>query len=232
MNRINKLGMDLISYKEELMKDYPKIVRDSLMLAIEQLASTQVIDADAFGLIKNDGVGATEFKRYIEASTMYMKTEEEILLEFKKLEDQLKEIISAKELQNVKTSIVTKQDVVMINRGFIFNEEFVREFFDVEDEKDMLDLMKRRGFVEKFAVLRLNAIFKPFLLRAKEEHPEVVVDLSYVFFDVEEEGYKMDIFFAIKEEMFDDIETLNTYVDKVKDIVEKAEVEFKNKTLI
>lgn len=232
MNRINKLGMELISYKEELTKDYPEIVRKSLFLAIEQLASGQVIDADTLALIKDETINKLGFEQYIEGNALFVKTEEEIAEEFKKLEAQLIGILNEKELNTVKTSVVAKQDLIMINRGFVFDEEFVSKFFGVEDEQNMLELMKRRGFVEKFAVLRLNTIFKPFILKVTEKYPEIAVDLSYVFFDADDNGYKMDIFFPIKEEMFDDLAELGNYVEKVKTVVGEAEEEFAAKTIV
>jgi hypothetical protein len=46
MNRINQKGMDLLGYKEQLLKDYPELVKKSLLLAVEQMVeNSNSIDA-------------------------------------------------------------------------------------------------------------------------------------------------------------------------------------------
>lgn len=233
MNRVNKLGMDLISYKQELLKDYPEIVRKSLMNSIEQIAAAQMIDTDTFGLLKDEAYTHSEFERYIKGHDKFQKNEEEILEEFKKLEARLIEIMKEREMDESLTTVIKSEaESILIFKAFVINEEFANAYFGFEKESDLMDAMKQRGFIEKFALLRLNAIFKPFVLAKINENPQVSIDISFLYFDREKKGYRIDILFSIKETAFDNETELFTYLDSVKEIVNEAQNLFDEKMIV
>ncbi|MFY0516609.1 hypothetical protein ACOMCU_02075 [Lysinibacillus sp. UGB7] len=231
MNRINKVGQEMIEYKNELAKNYPDLVKRSMISVLEQLVSVGTIDLDTLNYVKNESVSIIDFERFIKESPLFEKTKEEIIAELRILEDRLKEILDLKDIEDLKTSIIERDEMVLVNQVFVFDEAFVLRYFDISDESEVTTLMKRGGFVEKLAVLRLNAILKPFLREKKAELEKVEMDLSFVVYDNALQGYKIEIYFAISEDKFDDEEELLAYVDTIMEVAEDARTEFEQKTI-
>ena len=231
MNRINKVGQEMIEYKNELAKNYPDLVKRSMFSVLEQLVTVGTIDLDTLNYIKNESVSIIDFEHFIKESPLFEKTKEEILAELRILEDRLKEILDLKDIEDLKTSIIERDEMVLVNQVFVIDEAFVLRYFDIGEESEVTALMKRNGFAEKFAVLRLNAIFKQFLREKKAELEDVEMDLSFVAYDNALQGYKIEIYFAISEDKFDDEEDLMSYIDTIMEVAEDARMEFEQKTI-
>lgn len=232
MNRINKVGQEMIEYKNELGKSYPDIVKRSMIQVLEQLVSVGTIDLDTLNYVKNESVSIIDFERFIKESSLFEKTKEEIIAELRILEERLKEILELKDIEDLKTSIIESDEMVLVNQAFVIDESFVLRYFDINEESEVTALMKRGGFAEKFAVLRLNAIFKQFLREKKAELEDVEMDLSFVVYDNALQGYKIEIYFAIAEDKFDDEDALMAYIDTIMEVAEDARMEFEQKTMV
>ncbi|TCJ98236.1 UNVERIFIED_ORG: hypothetical protein BDK47_11822 [Anoxybacillus amylolyticus] len=198
MERLNMLGMELLEYKKELMnEEYNKLVKKSLRLAVEQLATHRVIDVNTYEMIQDQTMSLDEFRAYLLMKKPFVKTEEEIFLEFEQIRQQFAMLL---EREDIKTESIVKKDLILATKSFVIDETFVLEYFRV-DETDLFKLMKRKGFVEKFAALRLRAIFEGFLERFA--HSDWIrTDVSLVYFDKEQSNYAIDLFFELPiEEM-------------------------------
>lgn len=138
MNRINQRGMDLIQYKCELMKDYPKIVKDSLYLALEQMVENKVLDMDTYMFIREDSTTATSFEEYLYSKPNFLKTEEEIFAEFEIIRSKLNDKLASHGLDMLHSESVVDKEVILVTKKFCVNEEFTMNYFGVE-EKDLLN---------------------------------------------------------------------------------------------
>ncbi|MFF2531468.1 hypothetical protein ACFVS2_21410 [Brevibacillus sp. NPDC058079] len=230
MNRINQRGMDLIQYKTELMKDYPKLVKDSLYLALDQMVENKILDMDTYMFIKDESCTPASFEEYLYTKTSFLKTEDEIFAEFEVIRFKLNEKLKAHGLHETKTESVIKKDVILVTKKFCVNEEFTMNYFGVE-EKDLLKLMKRRGFVEKYAVLRLTSIFKSFMEKLEMPSNLFLCDMSLVYFDKEENGYSIDLYFELPVEEVEREEKLDHICEDIQIIVEKAQDHYEAKTV-
>lgn len=229
MNRINQKGMELIQYKSELTKDYPELIKNSLVLALEQMVENKVLDLDTYMNIKDDTFQEESFTKYLLTKSSFTKTEEEIFKEFEVLRKILDDKLSEHKAEGLKTESVIDKDVILITRKFCIDEAFTMSYFGV-DEKDLLKLMKRRGFVEKFAVLRLTAIFKE--LMNKVTYPENLfkIDVSLVYFDKDENGYSIDFTFEVNIEHIEKRENLDQICETINSIKKEAEDFYNLKT--
>lgn len=230
MNRINQKGMDLIQYKTELMKDYPKLVKDSLLLALETMVENKVLDMDSYMVIKEEDSDVTSFEEYLISKSQFLKTSEEIFQEFEIIRMGLNEKLIARSLEGLHTESVIDKDLILITKKFCINDDFTMEYFGVK-ENDLLKLMKRRGFIEKFAVLRLSAIFKPFMETLDYPKDLFGCDVSLVYFDKDENGYSIDLYFEIPVEEVEREEKIEDYCNAIKEIVGKAEAHYASKTV-
>lgn len=230
MNRINQRGIELLSYKTELLKDYPDIVRKSLELALEQMVENKVIDLDTYEFVRDASTTLDSLNEYLYTKSQFLKTEEEIFAEFEVIREKLNKRLADHGLDSLATESVIDKDVILVTKKFCINEQFTLEYFGVE-EKDLLKLMKRRGFVEKFAVLRLTAIFKPFMKEVTYPEDLFNCDVSLVYFDKEENGYSIDIFFELPIEEVEKEERIEDMCKEIQVISEKADAFYKEKTI-
>jgi len=229
MNRINKKGMDLIGYKGELVKDYPLLVRNSLLLAIEQMVENNIISLDAYEFVKQDETTLEELQSYLEDHAEFLKSEEEIFAEFEIIRSHLDKVLEDKGMDSLQTESVIDKDVILVTKKFCIDENFTMTYFGVE-EKDLLKLMKRRGFVEKFSVLRLTAIFKQFK-EELEQDEFLKCDVSLVYFDKEENGYSIDIYFELPIEEVEEAGKVGEMCEVIQSIVAKAESHYEERIL-
>lgn len=230
MNRINQKGMDLIGYKSELIKDYPDLVKKSLLLAIEQMVENKIINLDAYEFVKQDETTLEELLSYLEDHDEFLKTEEEIFAEFEVIREKLDKLLEDKGMDYLQTESVIDKDVLLVTKKFCVDEGFTMNYFGVE-EKDLLKLMKRRGFVEKFSVLRLTAIFKAFMEELEYEKDLLTCDVSLVYFDKDENGYSIDVFFELPIEEVEKEEKIEEMCEVIQTIVAKAEKHYEERIL-
>jgi hypothetical protein len=230
MNRINQKGMELIQYKIELSKDYPEIVKNSLILALEQMLENEVIDLDTYMNIKDETFSLESFEKYLLTKPSFLKTEEEIFQEFEALRKILDDKLDELEVEGLKTESIIDKDVILVTRKFCIDEDFTLRYFGVE-EKDLLKLMKRRGFVEKFAVLRLTAIFKQFMEKVTYPKELFDIDVSLVYFDKDENGYSIDFTFEVNIEDIENQEKLDKICEAIKVIKQEVEEFYQKRTI-
>ncbi|PLS15080.1 hypothetical protein CVD28_24920 [Bacillus sp. M6-12] len=230
MNRINQKGMELIQYKKELSKDYPDLIKNSLVLALEQMVENKVLDLDTYMNIKDESFLDTDFGKYLLTKPSFTKTEEEIFKEFEVLRKILDGKLTEHHAEGLKTESIIDKDVILITRKFCINEAFTMSYFGV-DEKDLLKLMKRRGFVEKFAVLRLTAIFKELMTKVTYPEELFTLDVSLVYFDKDENGYSIDLTFEVNIEDVESQKNLDAICEHINNIKKEAEDFYHTKTV-
>ena len=61
MNKFNTLGMEVLDYKTEYLKDYPKLVHDSIGIAIDN--KSDIVD-DIKTHLKDTSLNIEDFKTY------------------------------------------------------------------------------------------------------------------------------------------------------------------------
>lgn len=231
MNRINKKGMDLLGYKQELVKDYPELVKKSLLIAIEQMVENKVINLDAYEFVKQDVTTVEELERYLKEHDEFLKTEVEIFAEFEIIREKLDRMLKEKGSDSLQTESLINKDVLLVTKKFCIDEQFTLNYFGVE-EVDLLKLMKRRGFVEKFSVLRLTAIFKAFMEELEYSQELLKCDVSLVYYDKVENGYSIDVFFELPIEEVEKEEKIEEMCEQIQSIVEKAEKHYEQRILV
>ena len=230
MNRINKQGIELISYSKELANDYPELVRKAMLLALEQMVQSDVLDLDTYNIVLDPSVQGKELEEYLLTKKNFRKTEEEIFVEFENIRNNLNTILEEKGL-HLTTESIAEKDMYLITKKFCINEEFALDYFAVE-EKDLIKLMNRRGFVEKFAVLRLTAIFKALIHELKFSDEQLNFDVSLVYFDKDENGYSIDAYFEMPLAVAEDEEKLKNACDVIANVMEKTTAYYEERMVL
>lgn len=230
MRKINAIGMKLIEYKKELVKDYPQIVIDSLMLAIEKMVDNGEVDLETYKRIENKDEDIDNFISFLLTKEQYRKTFEELFQEYEVFRKEIAEELEMHGLLGLSTETVVEKDVIYITKTFSINENFVMEYFGVE-EKDLISLMKRRGFVEQFVALRLTKILRDIKKEAEVYISLIQIDHSLAYFNEEKSGYNIDLIMIISIDDLCSLENKTKIIAEIKDINALADKKYNNKMI-
>ncbi|MEK3955931.1 hypothetical protein [Psychrobacillus sp. FSL K6-1464] len=226
MNRLNKTGMTLIDYKTELMKEYPQIVRDALITTIAQMKEQKIVTIDAFTYMQDKTIPMEDFNRYLLTQATYAKSDEEMFEEFEVIRKDLMRSL-ANTLGLTSKSMLTKEQIV-VHKKFYMDATFAKNYFQVE-EKDIMNLMKRKGIVEKFAVLRLPKIIGDYCNKHKMENRMIRMDYSMVYYESEGDRYAIDLTFEIGIEKLEHMVDYSEVSDSITQSVEEANLFYATK---
>ena len=163
MNKFNALGMEVLSYKTEYMnKDYPALVHNSIAVAID---SKDNIPEKIKMTLKDMSLDYETFKKNLLTESVCLKTYEELLLEYEAIRASVENKIKKEDenLKNILTFSKVENEEIEIKQEFVITEEFIRNYFSIASEDEFEVLMSRKGFIEKFAILRLTKIFDNFV---------------------------------------------------------------------
>lgn len=231
LNRINEKGMLLIDYKTEYMKHHSPVVDKALLIALETFLEKKELDEETFDLIKDDNVNIETLRNHLLLKKEYSKSPKELFKEFEKVRARvnayLKEIgfINCVETEsNVEASRIT------VMRQYNLPKEFLMEYFGVNEE-DMIQLMKKRGFMEKFAVLRMNKVFKEIYNEMKEEQ-YITHGFSLVYFNRAITGFSVDYKYHLNVDFIANEENMKMVLKKIKEVDRIVEKKYNKKMSI
>lgn len=198
MNKFNALGMDMLEYKAQLLnREYPDIVRNSLEFTFDKLCEKLALETDVNLAVKDLDITLEDLKLDLLNREKYIKTKEELFSEYEVVKGTFVESIkefNSECLNNVEFDSKVDNEEIFVTKKFNIDRDFVKQYFCIseydtpEKEVEILDkLMKRGGFVEKFAVLRLTKILSGFLESYDFDNKPFVCDISGTYYDEKEE---------------------------------------------
>lgn len=233
MNKYNKIGMEVLGYKEELLNpNYPTLVRKALLSAVDALQTNEIIDVDVHFSMKDNAISIATFEQLLLEKPKLIKTGEELFKEY----ESIREIFDGKLRkcsvfeQEKDLAIVTTESKVDIEQihiisTFKIDADFAADYFGKRDA-ELDSLMKRKGFVERFTVLRYNKMMGDFLYKQEGYNEETgkvdVIDgvsicATPVFFAPEQETYCSEFMIYVDINMIED----ETTHDEIMEIAEK-----------
>lgn len=239
MNKLNACGMDILEYKKQLLnKDYPDIVKKSLEFSVDSMCEGLGLEADINLAVKDSDVSLKEFELNLLSREKYIKSKEELFKEYEVIKktfmDSLRDLDSDALSDIDFNSDVDSENILLVKRVDI-DRAFVKEYFNIfeydepdeDKEKEILDkLMKRGGFVEKFAVLRLPKILKDFSNLDLLKSQYFTHEISETYYDEREETneeiYSIDFILKVNidmiEDMIKEVEPLEEVINVLKEL--------------
>lgn len=228
MNKFNSLGMEVLAYKEELMKEQPEIIYKSLNFSIDSMLENKLIDLDVHYNLKEKGISIPTLKELLMNKTSFLKTYEELLIEFEEIRKNLDRELGL--IEDCQTISVVEKDKIILNQDFLITEDFIREYFLIESDTDYENLMGRKKFLHKFALLRLEKIMKDFLEECPE-NKDFEINYSPVFFSESKNLYGIQLVYNIDVELLEDENKLNEISKNLKLVTRQAR-EYFNKKMV
>lgn len=234
MQKLNELGIELQSLKNELLKpDYPDLVKKALLLSAENMTKNDIIDVDLHLSLTDDNVDKSDFTKELMAIPSCLKTEAEMFVEFEKIREDLQSALDESEdgEQMLTSQSIVETDQIAFTKTFELNNQWVCNYFG-QPTDEVGKLMVRNGFVEKFAVLRLSKILESFLNSEDYvSHDLVDCKATRVFYDVEEGFYGIHLMFYISVDEAENKEHREQILTYIKTIQGNAK-EYMDKRMV
>jgi len=200
--KLNEVGLKLIEYKKELEKNYPKIIKDSLLLSLEQMADNKIIDLSTYELIKSEDENMDTFTSFLLTQNKYTKTNKELFSEYETLRKNLEEELDIMhEVNDLNTVTVVEKDLIQVIKTFSIDKDFIINYFGIT-EQEFPKLTKKKGFMDQFVALRLTKILKDIINQNQKILSLLRLKNSLTYFNEAEEKYSIDL---IMEILVDDI---------------------------
>lgn len=189
MELLNKLGIEILEYKTELLNpSHSDLVRRALNTATTTLLSNDVISIAVHDGLRDASMPYEAVKELVLALPDLRKTEAELKSEYDALLAPFHEQVAASHALNdpafarlTSESHVPLEEVQFI-LSFEMTKDFIGKYFERTGEE--LDRMMRpEGFAEKFAILRYGALVSKFL--KKQDHYDAATKRSQLEAGVE-----------------------------------------------
>lgn len=223
MNKLNQLGMSAIEFRREFLNtSYPELVHNSIGYAIDKnFEACPTVMAK----IKDANCSLEQFKEFLLTQEECRKSYEELLLEF----DEIRKSLRLDDI-DVETVSEVQSDYISVKKEFLLNESFLKNYFYIESDNEFDKLMSRKGFVEKFAILRLKKIASDFLLTLDDD---LVDDFSIsntpVFFNSDKNVYGIYLEMKLDVNTLDNDEDIEYVRDRINTVLEASRVMFEEK---
>jgi len=218
LEKLNDLGLELKELKKELLNTtHSNVVQKALSLSAENLVKNDVIDTDLHLVLTDKSTNIQNFEEILLKTEGCLKTKEELLVEFEKIRESVNQKMNEIGLSLETKSLVDTYQLSLM-KVFKIDKEWVSKYFG-QPKEEVEKLMVRKGFVEKFAVLRLPTILENFFNQGEiEKTDKVDCRVTQTFYDVEDDYYGIRLIFYMTIEDAED-KTIQdeslTYINKI-----------------
>lgn len=248
MNKFSQFGMEVMEHKKELLNPaYSEIIRKALVSVTDQMQVTGLIDVDVHFALKDGSVNFDDFKELLLAKPGLSKTEEELFAEYEHVREafdakirELPVFKSEKHLAPVTTESKVKDEQIHIISAFRIDDSFVGKYFGKEGA-ELEKLMKRKGFAERFIVLRYGAMMNEFLMKQEgyspnvgraEVAPHVYVSASPVYIDPDEDVYYSEFMIYVDVEHMEEEANHEEILKIVEEMIQKINDYIRIRTIV
>lgn len=237
MKKLKTVAYELINIKKEMLNtSYSDTIKRALEMSIDQMSEKGFIDMNTQLYLKDSSVSTKDFAEYLHTVEAFKKDRAELEIEYEEFVENLTKEICELGLNQEEfyCSVDLDNEKIRICKIFSLKQEFLKEFFYFEgDSADeyLEKLMKRKGFVEKFAILRLPRIFYNFI----DTHPsskDFKLEKSYAYFDSKYNCYSIDLVFEIDLYKIEKDSKRKHILETILPIIEGANEYFEQKMSI
>lgn len=142
--------------------------------------------------------------------------------------DEISEVLI---LENLKTKSIIDRDLFIVYKSFSIDETFMKDYFGIKDDKSFLKLIRSKGFLEKFAILRLPKVIKSFKDSIKDDI-SLNLEESLVYSNKARTLFSIDLIIEVPLEFVEDEDTLSGVCKEVKSIDSQSDTFFEEKMQI
>lgn len=228
MNRINAQGLNLIEYKKELNKNYSDLVQNALLLALTKLVEEKRLDEETLQKVQDQSIDMQTFSRYLLSRKEYTKNTKELLAEFEKVRYEINAyLIKIGFVDNVSTESIIDKNIISVIKTYNLPQDFILNYFGIK-ENQLDQLMKKKGFIEKFAVLRMTKVCKEICLESPQDR-YITQAQSLVYFNKKTQSFSIDYRYNLNVDYIAQTQNTSRTLDKIKETDSIVETLFLSK---
>lgn len=224
MNILNKTGQKLTHLKNEIHQDYPDIIKESMILMLDEMLRTKQIGNDAYKLVMDNKKDEDVFNAFLLSHEEYRKSPEEIREELEQYHEDTRNFLERKDIDTdcIEFSFSEEEFGLNLTRVFSLDEHFFMDYFGVT-EKEMPKLMKKSGFIEAFVSLRLTKILSD-MEKHFNQYPGMIVKVHYSlpYRNKEKAGFNIELFMDYSAEMYEKLEQREVILANISYILDEC----------
>ena len=228
MEILNKNGMILMDYRREFKRHYADSVDEALKDAILTLYKEGQIPEKLFRIILDDNIDDSVVYTYLLSRREFTKSSMELNSEFNEVRERVNDyLIKINFVKNVCTKNSVNTNRIYVIKQYDIPKELLLSYFGLTPS-EIIPLMKRKGFMDKFCVLRLSQAFKEIYSELRvPEH----IDHGYslIYYNKLIQGFSIDYKYMVNVNYINDEERLSDLMDKIKKLDEVVERKFESK---
>ena len=236
MNRLKPVAQEILDVKKEMLNNnHSFVVKKALEVAIDRMLVEGYIDLDIQLYLKDNKYPLDELRKVIESSDKYIKTEEELLIEYETLTEKLNVLLEGFGLNedDYYLNVDLQSDRINICKVFSLEEKFLKRYFYIQGDADEYfeKLMKKKGFIQQSAVLRLPRILANFI----DMYPpssEYKLIKSHAYFQADKRRYSIDLVFSIDTTDVEKMDLNSPVLEEISNIINEANKYFEDKLSI
>lgn len=232
MNKLKPIANEILNIKKEVLNDnYPLVVKKALEISIDRMLAEGFIDLDMHMCIKDNNYTYNQLKKDIESSEQYLKTEEELLMEYDKLIKKLDSYVSNYNIEDYYINVDLEKDKINICKIFSLDEDFLNRYFYIEGKPDeYIDkLLRKKGFMQQYAVLRFPRILSNFI-SMYPKNKKYEINKSHSYYQTDKKLYSIDLVFSMNAHEVEILKEDSELLINITNIINEAEAYFKEKT--
>lgn len=228
MEILNKNGMILMDYRREFKRHYADSVDEALKDAILTLYKEGQIPEKLFRIILDDNIDDSVVYTYLLSRREFTKSSMELNSEFNEVRERVNDyLIKINFVKNVCTKNSVNTNRIYVIKQYDIPKELLLSYFGLTPS-EIIPLMKRKGFMDKFCVLILSQAFKEIYSELRvPEH----IDHGYslIYYNKLIQGFSIDYKYMVNVNYINDEERLADLMDKIKKLDEVVERKFESK---
>ena len=132
MNTLKPVAQEILDVKKEMLNNnHSFVVKKALEVAIDRMLVEGYIDLDIQLYLKDNKYPLDELRKVIESSDKYIKTEEELLIEYETLTEKLNVLLEGFGLNedDYYLNVDLQSDRINICKVFSLEEKFLKRYF-------------------------------------------------------------------------------------------------------
>ena len=228
MEILNRNGLVLMDYRREFKRHYAESVDEALKESILSLYKAKQIPEKLFRILLDESVDDSVVYTYLLSRREFTKSSVELNSEF----DEIREKVNACLLKIGFVKNVCTKNSINTNRIFVIKQYDVSKslllaFFGLNDQ-EVIPLMNRKGFMDKFCVLRLSQVFKA--IYSELNVPENIDHgYSLIYYNKATQGFSVDYKYMVSISVLNNDDKLLTIMNQIKNLDEVVQKKFENK---
>lgn len=227
MKKLNSIGEKLLDYKNEYDKSSSQVIKDALLTSLDVMVQQKLITPEIKSIVIS-GKNNSELVKVLELDARFKKSPRELYREYEKIREAFDECLKSVNIQGFfETETSIEFNRISVLRQYSVDKTFILDYFGIQ-EIDLIQLMKKRGFAEKFAVLRMNLIFDEILEEIKIEE-NIMQSHSLVYYNPDITGFSIDYKYHINVDLLEDPAFRVNLAKKIAEVDRSIDNKYKTK---